>query len=111
MFIGNFASFRGDTQEVCLWIETLVRPESLQLFGFKTPLERDWFRLLITVQGVGARMALSLLSVLNPSHLKEAILTKNQGVALRLLTELKKIEQKMPPRTAQKSWRSEIASP
>ena len=46
-------ALEGHTQEVCLWIETLVHPESLQLFGFKTPLERDWFRLLITVQGWG----------------------------------------------------------
>ncbi|MGL5720061.1 MAG: Holliday junction branch migration protein RuvA, partial [Alphaproteobacteria bacterium] len=47
---------------VSLWIETHVRPESLQLYGFADPQEQEWFRLLGTVQGVGTRMALSLLS-------------------------------------------------
>ena len=85
---------------VNLWIETLMRAESLQLFGFSAPAEQTCFLKLLTVQGVGARMALSLLSTFSPEELIRAIafqdktsLTRADGVgpklASRLITELK----------------------
>lgn len=91
---------------VSLWIETIVRPESLQLFGFLSLEEQEWFRLLLTVQGVGARMALSLLSAFELENLAGAIfsqdktlLTRAEGVgpklATRLVTELKEKIGKM----------------
>jgi len=49
-------------------IETQVREDAIQLFGFVTAEERDWFRLLLSVQGVGGRVALAILSVLAPPN-------------------------------------------
>ncbi len=80
-------------------VETQVREDAITLFGFADPAERDWFRLLTTVQGVGAKVALGLLSALSPRDLVGAIaagdrasLTRAPGVgaklAVRLLSEL-----------------------
>jgi holliday junction DNA helicase RuvA len=83
-----------------LLIETQVREDAISLYGFIDALERDWFRLLTTVQGVGARVAQAILGSLTPDQLAQAImqqdktlLTRADGVgpklAARLLTELK----------------------
>ena len=88
-------------------IETQVREDAIQLFGFAESAERDWFRLLTTVQGVGARVALGILSALSPRDLIAAIqsadrasLTRAPGVgpklAVRLLTELRDKAGAMP---------------
>ena len=85
---------------VRLAIETHVRDDQIRLFGFQTDLEREWFRLLQTVQGVGAKVALSILSTLKPSELATAIATRDKAmvarsqgvgpkVAERIVTELK----------------------
>ena len=90
-----------------LLIETHVREDAIQLFGFAESAERDWFRLLTTVQGVGPRVALSILSALSPRELISAIaagdrasLTRAPGVgarlAVRLLTELREKAGAMP---------------
>lgn len=90
-----------------LLIETHVREDAIQLFGFADTSERDWFRLLTTVQGVGPRVALSILSTLSPRDLIGAIAARDQGslsrapgvgarLAARLLTELKDKVGAMP---------------
>lgn len=87
-------------ERLTLFIETVMRAESLQLYGFSSKEEQDCFRLLTTVQGVGMRMGLSLLSTLSPNEVFQAIaaqdkssLTRAEGVgpklASRILTELK----------------------
>lgn len=87
--------------------EMQVREDAITLFGFADSAERDWFRLLLTVQGVGARVALNILSALSPSELVGAIqagdrgaLTRAAGVgaklAIRLLTELREKAGAMP---------------
>jgi Holliday junction DNA helicase RuvA len=87
-------------QHVRLIIETHVREDHIHLYAFGEENERDWFRLLLTVQGVGAKVGLSILSALAPSEIATAIaaqdrtsLSRAQGVgpklAARLLTELK----------------------
>ena len=85
---------------VTLFIETVMRAESLHLYGFESREEQDCFRLLTTVQGVGMRMAMALLSTLSSCEIYQAIgaqdktmLTRADGVgpklASRIVTELK----------------------
>jgi len=62
-------------EEVSLFVHTLLRPDQLALFAFPTAAERDLFRLLLSVAGVGPRMALALLSSLAPEELVGAIET------------------------------------
>jgi len=92
---------------VRLLIEMHVREDAIILYGFADPAERDWFRLLTTVQGVGGRVALAVLSALSPGDLVAAIaagdrasLTRAPGVgqrlAARLLTELREKVGAMP---------------
>lgn len=80
-------------------IETIVREDAILLYGFAETYERDWFRLLTTVQGVGVRMALSILSTLSPDEISTAIMTADKAtltrapgvgarLAVRILTEL-----------------------
>ncbi|HWU61181.1 MAG TPA: Holliday junction branch migration protein RuvA [Ensifer sp.] len=87
-------------EAVVLFIETYVREDQLKLFGFATPLEREWFRLLQVVQGIGSKVALAVLSTLTPSELANAIALQDKTaisrapgvgpkVAIRILTELK----------------------
>ena len=61
-------------------VETHVREDHIHLYGFIDASERDWFRLLTTVQGVGARLALSLLSAVPPEKLGLAILITDHNV-------------------------------
>src|ERR1700677_2962295 len=94
-------------QPAKLLVETHVREDAIQLFGFADTTERDWFRLLTTVQGVGPRVALSILSALAPRDLIGAIAARDQAsltrapgvgarLAARLLTELKDKVGAMP---------------
>src|SRR6202045_3788003 len=66
-----------------LLIETHVREDHIHLYGFIDAVERDWFRLLTTVQGVGARLALSLLSAGSPDQLALAILSQDKATLAR----------------------------
>ncbi len=66
-----------------LFIETYVREDQLKLFGFETALEREWFRLLQSVQGVGAKVALAVLSTLTASELANAIALQDKAMVAR----------------------------
>ncbi len=65
------------------YVETFIRDDRIQLYGFSQTAERDWFRLLMTVQGVGARVALAILSVLSPAELTQAIMAQDKTAVSR----------------------------
>lgn len=90
----------GIGQPATLSIETHVREDQIRLFGFVAEIEREWFRLLQTVQGVGTKVALAVLGTLKPSELASAIAMRDKAmvarapgvgpkVAERIVTELK----------------------
>ena len=68
---------------VRLLVETHVREDHIHLYGFIDAAERDWFRLLTTVQGVGARVALAILSAVAPEALTLAILAQDKAALAR----------------------------
>lgn len=83
-----------------VFVETIVREDMIRLYGFASASEKSWFNLLMTVQGVGARVALSLLSTLTPAEMSSAIALQDKAMmgrasgvgpklAVRLVTELK----------------------
>jgi holliday junction DNA helicase RuvA len=87
-------------EALSLAIETQVREDAIRLFGFSSDQERDWFRILLTVQGVGAKVALAILSVLPPSQIANAIAMQDKAavsqapgvgpkLAARIVAELK----------------------
>lgn len=85
---------------VTVHTEMLVSEDSLRLMGFASAEERDWFRLLTSVQGVGAKVALAILSILSPAEVQTAVaradaamIARANGVgpklAQRIVNELK----------------------
>ena len=95
--LGNLG---GAGEAAVLLIETYVREDMIRLYGFANQLEREWFRLLQNVQGVGAKVALAVLGTLSPSELANAIALRDlamvsrapgvgKRVAERIVTELK----------------------
>lgn len=83
-----------------LWIETIVREDSITLYGFSSQIEHDFFNLLTTVQGIGPKAGIAILSALTPQQISIAILsgdaksfTTANGIgkktAERIITELK----------------------
>ncbi len=90
----------GIGEGVSLFIETQVREDSIKLFGFSTPTEQQLFNILNVVQGVGAKVALAILSTLTPQDIQLAVMTGDSKtftrvsgigpkLATRLVTELK----------------------
>ena len=70
-------------EPVTLAIETYVREDQIKLFGFAGDVEREWFRLLQTVQGVGAKVALAVLGTLKPADLADAVATRDKAMIAR----------------------------
>ena len=64
-------------EKIALYTEMMVREDSIQLIGFSTALEKEWFRLLISVQGVGAKAALAILGVVSLNQLSRSIVLGN----------------------------------
>lgn len=73
----------GDGEAVSLAIETYVREDQLRLFGFASEEERSWFRLLMGVQGVGAKVALAIQGVLSADDLTQAVAAEDKAMVAR----------------------------
>jgi len=95
--LGNLG---GAGEAAVLFMETYVREDMIRLYGFASQLEREWFRLLQNVQGVGAKVALAVLGTLTVPELANAIALRDinmvsrapgvgKKVAERIVTELK----------------------
>jgi len=96
----TLASLPRVGEATVVFIEMLVREDMIRLYGFASETEKAWFNLLMTVQGVGARVALAILSALTPSELSSAIALQDKAMvgrasgvgpklAVRIVTELK----------------------
>jgi Holliday junction DNA helicase RuvA len=96
----TLAQLRPIGEPAKLAIETHVREDAIRLYGFATDSEHEWFRLLQTVQGVGAKVALAVLGAMSAEALATAIARQDKAqiarapgigprLAARLLTELK----------------------
>ena len=83
-----------------LLIETIIKEDSITLFGFENPWEKEWFNTLTKVQGVGGKVCLAILSALSPSQLSQAVSAQDKSsflrangvgpkLAARIVTELK----------------------
>jgi Holliday junction DNA helicase RuvA len=81
----------GPREPVALHVETHVREDHIHLYGFADTAERDWFRILTTVQGVGAKVGLAILSVLSPDQVATAIAAGDKAMLARarIASELK----------------------
>ena len=83
-----------------LLIETVIKEDSITLFGFQSPWEKEWFNTLTKIQGVGGKVCLSILSALSPAQISQAVAAQDKNsflrasgvgpkLAARLVTELK----------------------
>ena len=66
-----------------LFVETQIREDQIRLIGFMSEVEREWFRLLLTVQGVGSKVALAVLGTLNASDLASAVALQDKAMIAR----------------------------
>ncbi|WP_425037766.1 Holliday junction branch migration protein RuvA [Primorskyibacter sp. S187A] len=69
----TLAALPGTGEQTTLYTDLMVREDLLQLFGFPTLIEKEWHRLLLTVQGVGAKAALAIMGTLGPDGVSRAI--------------------------------------
>ncbi|MBI1214233.1 MAG: Holliday junction branch migration protein RuvA [Alphaproteobacteria bacterium] len=102
--LARIGSARGTN--VSLLIETIVREDQFALYGFADAVEKEWFQILYTVQGVGAKVAQAILSTVDPEQLAVVIAAQDKSVlqqadgvggklAARIVTELKEKAGKM----------------
>jgi len=85
----------GVGQEVTLSIETHVREDAIRLYGFTSEVERAWFRILQTIQGVGSKVALAVLGTLSPQDLANAIALQNWAAVEQAPGVGKKLAQRV----------------
>ena len=116
------ASLPGPGEAAALFVETHVREDHIHLYGFASAAERGWFRLLNTVQGVGARVALGILGVASPSDLMQAVASQDKAalaqapgvgpkLAQRIVNELRDKVAALPTADGPPAGSATIAAP
>ena len=90
----TLATLPGNGEAVALYTDLVVREDLLQLFGFTSLLEKEWHRLLTSVQGIGAKASLSILGTLGPDGVSRAIAIGDWGAL--------KAAKGIGPKTAQR---------
>lgn len=94
-----------------LSIETYVREDLIRLYGFASDVEREWFRLLMTVQSVGTRVALAILGVLTPGELATAIALQDKAALARAPGVGKKVAERIVAELRDKAPAYSLADP
>lgn len=89
------AGLPGTGEAVTLYIETYVREDMIRLYGFASVLEREWFRLLQSVQGVGAKVSLAVLSTLSATDLANAVTLRDVAMVSRSPGVGKKVAERI----------------
>lgn len=118
----TLAALPSEGEMAQLVIETHVREDHIHLYGFPDTIERDWFDLLVSVQRVGNKMALTILGTYTPQQLAHSILAKDTAafsrisgvgpkLAERIVTELKDKVSKLPTSAFQISTSATTATP
>lgn len=100
----------GKGEAFALLIDTHVREDHIHLYGFLERAEREWFRLLLTVQGVGARHALAILSVLDPAELSTAIMAQDKAAVSRANGVGPKLAQRVVHELKEKAGRLAVTA-
>jgi holliday junction DNA helicase RuvA len=98
-------------ERATLSIETIVREDSLRLYCLATDLDREWFRLLQTVQGVGARVALAILGVLKAGEIATAIALQDRATVGRAPGVGKKLAERIVSELREKAPKYASADP
>lgn len=91
----SMAMMPARDEETILYLTQIVRQDFIGLYGFTTREELELFKILITINGVGAKAALSLLSASTPNHLKYAIVNKDEALLMKAPGIGKKIAQRL----------------
>ena len=79
----TLSALPGTGEAATVFVETTMREDMIRLYGFASALEREWFRLLLTVQGVGAKVALAILSSASVGDLSSAIAMQDKALVAR----------------------------
>lgn len=90
----NIASLKNE-EKVTIWTHLAVREDALDLYGFKTKEELDFFALLITISGIGPKTALGVLNVASPSVIREAVFSGDTSYLTKVSGVGKKMSQKI----------------
>jgi holliday junction DNA helicase RuvA len=93
--LSTFYDLPESGQSTCLNIHTHVREDTLQLYGFRTLAEKEMFLFLITINGIGPRLAVNILSGISPEELRQVVYQENRGRLQHIPGVGKKIAERM----------------
>jgi holliday junction DNA helicase RuvA len=93
--LSTFYDLPESGQNACLYIHTYVREDTLQLYGFRTLAEKEMFLFLITINGIGPRLAVNILSGISPEELRQVVYQENRARLQHIPGVGKKIAERM----------------